>query len=115
MNKIQIINLKINIKLSLYHNPVKTINMLIQFRILVKLNGIRMDVVMITCSKQNFRESLLGKYKIVKIIIIKLKGWECQQLMEFQNQIRLSQKKNGETKISIQLRESKLLKAINHS
>ena len=64
-----------------------------------------MEVVMIIFSKQSFQELLLARYKVAKIIIIKLKDSECLQLMEFQNRIKLFQKKNGEIKISTQHRE----------
>jgi hypothetical protein len=88
MNKIQIIKLKTNIKLSSWLNQVKIINILIQCKILVQENGIRMVQAMIIFSKQNFQELLLVRYKVVKIIIIKHKVLECLQLMEFQNQIK---------------------------
>ena len=88
MNKIQITKLKTNIKHNLLLNLVKIINILIQCRILVKANGIRMEAVMIICSKQNFLELLLARYKVGKTIIIKHKGLECLQLMEYQNRIK---------------------------
>jgi len=88
MNKIQITKLKTNIKHNLLLNLVKIINILIQCRILVKANGIRMEAAMIIYSKQNFLELLLVRYKVDKTIIIKLKGLECLQLMEYQNRIK---------------------------
>ena len=88
MNKIRTIKLKTNIKLNLLLNLLKIINIPIQCKILVKANGIRMEAVMIICSKPNFRELLLAKFKVVKIIITKLKGLECPQLIVYQNLIK---------------------------
>jgi len=68
-----IIKLKINIKHNSSLNQVKIINTHILWKILVKGNGTKMEVIMITYSKQNFKEWILGRFKMVKISIIKHK------------------------------------------
>jgi hypothetical protein len=68
-----IIKLKINIKHNLSLNQVKIINTHILCKILVKGNGTKMEVIMITYSMQNFKELILGRFKMVKISIIKHK------------------------------------------
>jgi hypothetical protein len=68
-----IIKLKINIKHNSSLNQVKIINTHILCKILVKGNGTKMEVIMITYSKQNFKEWILGRFKMVKISIIKHK------------------------------------------
>ena len=75
--KILIIKLKINIKHNSSLNRAKIINTLIQCRILVKGNGTKMEATMIIYSKQSFKEWILDKFKMVKIIIIKHKVLEC--------------------------------------
>lgn len=52
----QIIKLKINIRHNLSLNQVKIINIHTLCKILVKGNGTKMEVIMITYSKQNFKE-----------------------------------------------------------
>lgn len=84
----QIIKLKINIRHNSLLNRVKTINTKIQCRILIKENGIRMEVIMIICNRQNFKEWVLDKFKMAKIVIIKHKDLECRQLMEYLNRIK---------------------------
>jgi hypothetical protein len=68
-----IIKLKINIKHNLSLNQVKIINTHILCKILVKGNWTKMEVIMITYSTQNFKEWILGRFKMVKISIIKHK------------------------------------------
>jgi hypothetical protein len=51
-----IIKLKINIKHNSSLNQVKIINTHILCKILVKGNGTKVEVIMITYSKQNFKE-----------------------------------------------------------
>ena len=83
-----IIKLKINIKHNSSLSRARIINIHILCRILVRGNGTRMEVIMIICSKQNFREWVLDKFKAVKITIIKHKGLEYRKLMEYQNRIK---------------------------
>ena len=88
MSRTLTIKPKINIRHNSSLSQVKIINTHILCRILVRGNGTRMEVIMIICSKQSFREWVLDKFKVVKIIIIKHKGLGCHQLMEYQNRIK---------------------------
>ena len=102
MSRTLTIKLKINIRHNSSLSRAKIINTHILCRILVRGNGTRMEVIMIICSKQSFREWVLDKFKVVKITIIKHKGLGCHQLMEYQNRIKWFQRKNGVIKTSIQ-------------